>query len=102
MKPTRGFDGYSDGTGNGSLVLMPLLHHNLDLASRIASRKSAWTVDDLALLLEMSPKTLYKMAKSGNIPAIRIGGMIRFDPVLTAEWLRARTTGIGFRQRKAA
>jgi excisionase family DNA binding protein len=82
--------------------MMPLLSEHLDLASRIESRKSAWTAEDVALLLEMSPKTLYKMAKSGNIPAIRIGGMIRFDPVLTAEWLRARTTGMGFRQRKAA
>ena len=102
MKPAKGFDGYSGGTGNGNLISMPLLHDNLDLAGRIASRKSAWTVDDLALLLDMSPKTLYKMAKSGNIPAIRIGGMIRFDPVLTAEWLRAKTTGTGFLQRKAA
>ena len=85
------------------MLEMPLLRENLDLAGRIAARKSAWTVGDLARLLEMSPKTLYKMVKSENIPAIRIKGMmIRFDPVLTAEWLRARTTGMGFHQRRAA
>lgn len=84
------------------MLEMPLLRESLDLAGRIAARKSAWTVEDLALLLEMSPKTLYKMVESENIPAIRIKGMIRFDPVLTAEWLRARTTGTGFRQRGAA
>jgi excisionase family DNA binding protein len=102
LKPTRGFAGCTDGTGSGRLLEMPLFRDNLDLAGRIASRKSAWTVEDLALLLELSPKTLYKMAKSGNIPAIRIGGMIRFDPVLIAESLTARTTGTGFRQRRAA
>src|SRR5512135_2835219 len=102
MRRTKGSTGVSGVPGNGNLLMMPSPNSCPDLASRIEARKSAWTVDDLALLLEMSPKTLYKMAKSGNIPAIRIGGMIRFDPALTAEWLRARTTGTGFRQRKAA
>jgi hypothetical protein len=81
---------------------MPPLSDHPDLASRIGARRTAWTAEDLAFLLEMSPKTLYKMAKSERIPAIRIDGMIRFDPALTAAWLRARTTGMGFRQRKAA
>jgi hypothetical protein len=81
---------------------MPPLSDHPDLASRIEARKSAWTAENLALLLEMSPKTLYKMAKSERIPAVRIDGMIRFDPALTAEWLRARTTGMGFRQKRAA
>jgi len=83
-------------------MVMPLPNDCPDLASRIEARKSAWTVEDLALLLEMSPKTLYKMAKSERIPALRIGGMLRFDPKLTAEWLRAKTTGMGYRQKKAA
>ena len=66
------------------------------------SRNSAWTVEALADLLEVSPKTLYKMANSGRIPVIRIAGMLRFDPVLVADWLRARTTGFPKIQRKAA
>jgi len=70
----------------------------LDLASRIEAKTSAWTVEALADLLEVSPKTLYKMANSGRISVIRIGGMLRFDPVLTADWLRARTTGPGMKK----
>lgn len=70
----------------------------LDLASRIEAKNSAWTAEDLADLLEVSPKTLYKMANSGRIPVIRIVGMIRFDPVLTADWLRARTAGLVLRK----
>jgi hypothetical protein len=102
MRRAKGFTGHAGVPGNGKLLLLPVPNSRPDLASRIEARNSAWTVDDLALLLEMSPKTLYKMAKSERIPAIRIDGMIRFDPALTAEWLRARTTGMGFRQKKAA
>jgi excisionase family DNA binding protein len=74
----------------------------LDLAGRIEAKISAWTAESLADLLELSPKTLYKMANSGRIPVIRIGGTLRFDPLLTAEWLRARTAGTFWNQRKAA
>lgn len=58
------------------VVMPPLSDDNPDLASRIEARKTAWTAEGLALLLEISLKTLYKMAKSERIPAIRIDGMI--------------------------
>jgi len=102
MRRTKGFIGIAGVPGIGSVITMPTPNSCPDLASRIEARKSAWTVDGLALLLEISPKTLYKMAKSERIPAIRIDGIIRFDPALTAEWLRARTTGMGFRLKQAA
>ena len=78
--------------------MMSRTPQNVDMASRIEAKTSAWTVEDLADLLNVSPKTLYKMANSGRIPVIRIGGMLRFDPVLTANWLRARTTGVALRK----
>lgn len=102
LRTSRGFAVCCGAPGDGSLVVMPDPNSHSDLASRIEAKKTAWTAEDLAALLEMSSKTLYKMAKSGRIPAIRIDGMIRFDPALTAEWLRARTTGMGFRQKEAA
>lgn len=49
------------------------------------------TIEDLALLLALSPKTLYARSKRGSIPVTRIGSSIRFDPYLTAEWVRERT-----------
>ena len=81
---------------------MPTRCENLDLASRIEAKKSAWTAETLAEILEIRPKTLYKMAKTGRIPVIRIDAMIRFDPLLTAQWLRERTTGLDYLRRKAA
>ena len=78
--------------------MMPPKEQKLDLASRIEAKSSAWTVEDLADLLEVSPKTLYKLASSGRISVIRIGGMLRFDPVLTANWIRSRTTGLALKK----
>jgi DNA-directed RNA polymerase subunit F len=62
-----------------------------DLASIIESKRRAWTAEGLAELLEVSTKTIYKEAKSGRLSVIRIGGILRFDPKLTAAWLRSRT-----------
>jgi len=102
LRRPKGFAGYYGAPGSGNLVIMPLLSDHPDLASRIEARKSAWKVAELAALLEYSPKTLYKMAKAGTIPNIRIRGGLRFDPVHTAEWLRARTIRMGYGQKKAA
>jgi excisionase family DNA binding protein len=44
----------------------------------------------LAELLALSPKTLYARVKAGTIPSIRIGGSIRFDPAVTANWLQSK------------
>jgi excisionase family DNA binding protein len=37
--------------------------------------------------INASPKTVYKMAKSGRIPCLNFGGMIRFDPEQIQEWI---------------
>jgi excisionase family DNA binding protein len=49
------------------------------------------TVKELAPLLAMSPKTLYARVERGTLPAVRSGSLIRFDPYLTAEWLRSQS-----------
>jgi excisionase family DNA binding protein len=64
-----------------------------DLAAKIASRSTALTVDELAQILRVSNKTLYKSIKIGTLPALRVCGALRLDPKLTAEWLHYRTTG---------
>jgi excisionase family DNA binding protein len=62
----------------------------LDLASRIAQRGSALSAQELAILLSCTASYLLKRAKAGKMPSYRIGGMVRFDPAITAGWLRAR------------
>jgi hypothetical protein len=46
------------------------------------------TVKELAPLLGESPKTLYARVKRGGQPAVLLGGAVKFDPYVTAEWLR--------------
>jgi len=41
----------------------------------------------LARLLGLSRITVYKRAAAGMIPCLRIGGAVRFDPVVIARWL---------------
>jgi hypothetical protein len=66
----------------------------LDLASIIERKRCAWSAAALAQLLECSEKHIYALAKSGRMPHLRIDGMIRFDPYITAEWLRKRIVAI--------
>jgi hypothetical protein len=48
------------------------------------------TVKELASLLGESPKTLYARVRRGGQPAVLIGGAVKFDPYVTAEWLRSQ------------
>lgn len=49
-----------------------------------------WEADQLSDILAISRKHIYKLAKSGRIPCLRMGGAIRFDPEATAQWLEKR------------
>lgn len=50
------------------------------LADQIAAFEGALTAGQLAKLLSISAVSLYKMAKSGRIPSLRIGVSVRFCP----------------------
>ena len=60
------------------------------LASLVRQRRTAWTAEELAEVLSLSRKHIYKMAKKGRMPSLRIGGAIRFDPHATAAWLESK------------
>ena len=59
------------------------------LPQRIEEIRRAMTATEVAELLEVSPITVYKMAKAGWLPSFRVGTSVRFDPRAVAEWLRA-------------
>jgi excisionase family DNA binding protein len=60
------------------------------LASLVRRRRTAWTAEELAEVLSLSRKHIYKLAKKGRMPSLRIGGAIRFDPHATAAWLESK------------
>jgi excisionase family DNA binding protein len=61
----------------------------LTLTKKIArSAKGALTAKQLAEMLNISSKTIFKLAKAGRIPSFRIGTAVRFDARLVIDWLR--------------
>ena len=71
-----------------------------DLSTRIERWPGALKAPVLAALLGLGKTAVYDMAKCGRIPHYNLGGAIRFDPAITAAWLRNRE--VAFPERKAA
>jgi excisionase family DNA binding protein len=59
----------------------------------LRSAKGALNAKQLAEVLNISPKTVFKLAKAGRIPSFRVGTAVRFDPRLVVDWLRKQRTG---------
>jgi excisionase family DNA binding protein len=55
---------------------------------KLAEQHGLLTGPCLARLLGYDRKTVYRMAKAGRIPHMRLGGCIRFNPQTVAVWLR--------------
>lgn len=70
---------------------VPSGNERLSVSERIASSKHALKINELASILGISADTLYKQAQRGDIPSIRIGGLVRFDPRHVADWLDKMT-----------
>jgi len=64
----------------------------MDLVDSLAKRATALTVADVASLLNISERQVYKLAADGRIPCFKIGNSIRFDPAAFAAWLRKKIT----------
>ena len=45
-----------------------------------ATQQELWTVDDVAGYLRSSRSWVYKSVARGELPSLRIGGMLRFLP----------------------
>lgn len=62
----------------------------MNLADSLDGRTNALTVSDVAELLNISERQVYKLAAENRIPCFRIGGSVRFDPAAFAAWLRQK------------
>ncbi|MEI9980434.1 MAG: helix-turn-helix domain-containing protein [Edaphobacter sp.] len=61
------------------------------LTETLQDRHSAITVSELASMLNISRRQLYKMAAANRIPHLKIGASVRFDPDAIREWLHDKT-----------
>ena len=56
------------------------------LAERLRSKNKALKVEELADLLGVAMRTIYKEVEENRIPFFRVRGSIRFDPHQVADW----------------
>jgi excisionase family DNA binding protein len=59
-----------------------------ELVRKLQAIDHALDVDEVARLLGVSKKHVYKQAAKGAIPSFRFGAAVRFDPGALAQWLR--------------
>jgi excisionase family DNA binding protein len=62
----------------------------MTLAERLRSKNKALRVEELADLLGVAIRTVYKEVEDNRIPFFRIRSSIRFDPHQVAEWLEGK------------
>lgn len=62
------------------------------LAEIVEGKKEALRVAEVAQILDVSIKKIYRMAAKGQIPSLKISSSIRFDPHDIAAWLRNQSS----------
>ena len=65
------------------------------MASSVESKPRALLVSEVAELLSIAGRQVYKLAAEHRIPYLRIAGSIRFDPLVLAKWLQQRVACVG-------
>ncbi len=67
----------------------------------LEQKRGALRANDIAEMLDLSEKQIYKMAATGEIPSLRIANSVRFDPQDFAAWLKARSSAPDMEPRSA-
>lgn len=49
--------------------------------------ENLWTVEDVARFVKCSKSWVYKAAEAGDLPSVRVGSMLRFDPSAVKRFL---------------
>ena len=66
----------------------------------LSMAKEIMTVEQLATYLQLNPHTIYRKAQAGEIPAIRIGKVLRFKKNIIDAWLRLSSLSWSQKDRK--
>ena len=65
------------------------------LTDCLDGKRHALVVTDIAELLKISERQVYKLVAAHRIPCFKIGGSIRFDPSAISVWLREKMSPAG-------
>ena len=60
----------------------------MPLSDAALSRTRALTTQDVANLLKVSKQKVNEMVAAGELPAMRFGRAVRFDPQVLSDWLK--------------
>jgi excisionase family DNA binding protein len=60
-----------------------------ELANAPGPDDALWTVEEVRGYLRVSRSWVYGAAARGELPSLRIGGLLRFDPQVVRAWARA-------------
>ena len=60
------------------------------MLEELRAKSTAITVKEMAGILSISEREIYKLAASNQIPHFKIGASVRFDPLAVAIWLEGR------------
>ena len=66
----------------------------LDIHSVLRKRRTVWKVPELAALLSLDSRTVYRAVSTGQLPATRVGMTVRINPAYALAWIESRTTGV--------
>ncbi len=55
--------------------------------------ETLWTVKDVSCYLKASKSWVYMKAEAGNLPSLRIGGLLRFEPEAIRAFVRGEVIG---------
>jgi excisionase family DNA binding protein len=53
-------------------------------------RDGLWDANDVALYLKVSRSWVYHRAEAGQLPHMRVGGLLRFDPAVVQAFVKKK------------
>jgi excisionase family DNA binding protein len=60
------------------------------MLEELKTKRKAMTVREVADILSLSQREIYKLAASNQIPHFKIGSSVRFDPATVLLWLEEK------------
>ena len=60
------------------------------MLEELKTRRKAMTVKEVADILSLSEREIYKLAATNRIPHFRIGASVRFDAAAISVWLEEK------------
>ncbi len=65
----------------------------MSILNNLRGRAAPLNVKDFAELLDVTEGTIQRWVRRNQVPAIRVGDVIRFDPGMLADWVELQAVG---------